>query len=295
MPSSHDLTRRCRQGVRPFGYALYAIGFVAFFLCLSDLNVLSSRLQSQEMPLLDTDGDNEDEPDVGFNFRGALPRMTRQQIEEYMYGSLGGSKANFHKARRENIRRELDRIDSICTLSVGQWSKLKEAIELDIQHMENGITSLLSGYDAKISPQRLQEMQQQVWQYASSVQSSDRAKNAVWSKVLNTQLTKVQLEMVKSDENKKIANEARTMRFKHLLSLQRKLGLNAIQRSKIDEWLKLEGRSELDFLLVCEQISQSPSIAELLSQVQLQSIGKPAPANALPLPRVLPNAKDLFK
>ena len=41
---------------------------------------------------------------------GVLPRMNRQQMEEYMYGSLGGSKAAFQKLKRESIRRELDRV-----------------------------------------------------------------------------------------------------------------------------------------------------------------------------------------
>ena len=92
--------------------------------------------------------------------RGALPRMTRQQMEEYMYASLGGSKAAFHKLKRESIRRELDRVNSICVLSEDQWAKLNEAIEIDIQHIENRITSMLSGYDGKMTPQLLQEMQQ---------------------------------------------------------------------------------------------------------------------------------------
>lgn len=226
--------------------------------------------------------------------RGALPRMNRQQMEEYMYGSLGGSKAAFHKLKRESIRRELDRVNSICSLTDEQWSKLNEAIDLDIQHIENRITSLLSAYDGKMTPQLLQEMQQKVWQFASSIESNKTDRNAIWYKVLKSQLTKDQSKLIESDDAKKRANLARTMYLKHLLSFQRKLGLSSSQRLKLEEWLKQEKNQDNNFLPLCTKIVRSPEIAEILSPAQIESLKEfPAlpiqpPAQQMRLIRPLP-------
>ena len=203
---------------------------------------------------------------------GALPRMTRQQMEEYMYGSLGGSKVAFHKLKRESIRRDLDRVNSICVLSENQWSKLNEAIEVDIQHIENRITSLLSGYDGKMTPQLLQEMQQKVWQFASSIQTDKADKNAVWHKVLNSQLTKEQYEKIKLDDAAKLANRARTDHLKSLLSLQRKLGLTESQRLKMDEWLKQDGIRGLDVPSLGNKLLESADSHQILRPAQIKAL-----------------------
>ena len=254
---------------------------------------------AQEVPAVDIE--DEEEPPEAFG-RGALPRMNRQQMEEYMYGSLGGSKAAFQKLKRESIRRELDRVHSICNLTDEQWSKLNEAIEVEVQHIENRITSILSPYDGKMTPQLLQEMQQKVWQFASSVQSEKVDKKAVWHKVLMSQLTKEQSEKIKGDESRKLSNLKRTNQLRSLLSLQRKLGLNSAQRAKIEEWVVELSGGEVDFQSICEELSKSPFAKEILSPKQLAALKEPVPAvpknrllPAVPLNRLLPEMKDRIR
>ena len=232
--------------------------------------------------------DGADEFEANAAMRGALPRMNRQQMEEYMYGSLGGSKAAFHKLKRESIRRELDRVNSICELTDVQWLKLNEAIEVDIQHIENRITSLLSGYGGKMTPQLLQEMQQKVWQFAATVQTDKADKDAVWRKVLNSQLTREQNTKIKSDEEKKTANQSRTALLKNLLSLQRKLGLNSSQRLRIEEWINQRGNHDLDFARLCKDLRASPTAVDILSPEQLKSLERTPQPIPLPMLRILP-------
>ncbi len=250
--------------------------------------------RAQEVPNIDLDDDLQ----LGVAIPGALPRMNRAQLEEYMYGSLGGSKAAFQKTKRESIRRELDRVNSICSLSQLQLGKLNEAIEVDIQHIETRINSLLSGYDTRMTPQTLQEMQSKVWQFASTVQSEKVDKNLVWHKVLISQLTKEQTEKIKADEERKEANQARTEKLRVLLSLQRKLGLNAQQRVKIDEWLNQNEHRELNFQGVCKALAKSTVAAEVLRADQIQSLEKTSPnPNVLRLNpnQILPAMDDLFR
>ncbi len=292
---SHEIV----SWVREFGNQTFVskvwrcITICALLLWFFESSALSSKSLAQGFPVNRVPEDEEDEdiPDAAV-LRGALPRMNRQQMEEYMYGSLGGSKAAFHKLKRESIRRELDRVNSICTLSEDQWSKLNEAIEVDIQHIESRITSLLSGYDGKITPQMLQDMQQRVWQFASSLESNTKDTNAIWHKVLKSQLTKEQSEQIESDDAKKQANKYQTIYLKHLLSLQRKLGLHSEQRRKLEEWLKLDENRHIDFQKVCFELSES-DFADLLNPVQRNALKElstlPVPmARPLPLGAALP-------
>ena len=245
---------------------------------------ISSKSLAQGIPVNKVPEDEEDQEvaDVAA-LRGALPRMNRQQMEEYMYGSLGGSKAAFQKSKRESIRRELDRVNSICTLSEEQWSKLNEAIEVDIQHIESRITSLLSGYDGKMTPQMLQDMQQRVWQFASSLESNTTDHYAIWHKVLKSQLTAEQSKQIESDDAKKRTNKDRTIYLKHLLSFQRKVGLSSKQRLKLEEWLKREENRHLDFRSICAKLSDSADVAEFLNPAQMNALEE-----SLTIPVVIP-------
>ena len=268
------------------------IAICSLFLCFMEWNFISNTSIAQQvfrqrigLQRADAEEADDEAPDAAA-IRGALPRMNRQQMEEYMYGSLGGSKAAFHKLKRESIRRELDRVHSICNLTDEQWSKLNEAIDLDIQHVENRITTLLSGYDGKMTPQLLQEMQQKVWQFTSSMESNKTDRNAIWHKVLMSQLTKEQSKLIEFDDAKKRANLARTSYLRHLLSLQRKLGLSSDQRSKLEVWLSQDRNQEADFLKLCAKIERSVDAAEILSSDQLKSL-KEFPAVPIQ-PPVLP-------
>ncbi len=270
------------------------------FFCLLEFGTVPNKSVAQRV----ADGiEEDDEAPEDAAQRGALPRMTRQQMEEYMYGSLGGSKAAFHKLKRESIRRELDRVNSICSLSEDQWNKLNEAIEVDIQHIENRITSMLSGYNGKMTPQLLQEMQQKVWQFASSIQTDKADKNAVWHKVLNSQLTKEQYEKIKLDDTMKVANRTRTDHLRNLLILQRKLGLTESQRVKLDEWLKQDGNRGLDIPSLGKKLLESSDSHQILRPSQVRALKEspvllPMELQAAPqqLQRILPAVQiDPFK
>ena len=263
------------------------------FFCLFHSALFGSASMAQGVVQVEADLDDDEAGDAAVA-RGALPRMNRQQMEEYMYGSLGGSKAAFHKLKRDSISRELDRVNSICSLTFDQWQKLNEAIEVDIQHIEMRITSLLS-HDGKMTPQVLQEMQQKVWQFASSIQTEREDDKAVWRKVLKSQLTQEQSQKIKADEKRKLANLWRTMQLKNLLSLQRKLGLNASQRVKIDEWLSRDEYRELDFYEVCRELRKSTLAADILSPEQLRALEKPPMSIPLPLNRILPPMDGLLR
>ncbi len=69
--------------------------------------------------------------------------MDRDQLEELLYGTLGGSKQAFRRSKKESIQRHVDQIDQVCELSEDQLTKIQGAIEIEIARWESRITALL--------------------------------------------------------------------------------------------------------------------------------------------------------
>jgi hypothetical protein len=200
----------------------------------------------------DQEEDAEDEPWQG----GAFPKMTRQNIRESIFGGLGGSEAAFQKSKRDEIRRELDRVNSICPLSEEQKEKLEVAIEIDIQHVMTSIETAISKYDTKMTIQQFQQIQSEVQQILAALKSNKKG-TEIWQKVLQNQLTPSQRESLERDRILVEENRLRTQRLKTLLGLQRKLGLTAPQRASVLRWLSRDDHQELDFAAVFQLLAKS--------------------------------------
>lgn len=121
---------------------------------------IQQRMQRIQ-PRIILDEDVDDEGAVVWG-QGAFPQMDRQTMRESMFGALGGSEAAFQKLKRESIRRELDRINVICSLTDEQQEKLNKAIEIDIQHVHAKIETALSKFDSKMTVQQFQQIQQEI-------------------------------------------------------------------------------------------------------------------------------------
>lgn len=291
---------RCLNEVTKLGMIRLVIGFssvVSFFGMQTNLSAQPARVdvsrdlqpaeaqagiipQAQDVADEDIEEKLEEFPDEGNRGAWAFPRMDRQTLRESLFGALGGSEAAFQKLKRESIRREVDRINSICNLSEEQLRKLDEAIEVDIQHISTRIESILSGYDPKLTMQELQVLHQEVYTFASTVNTNSNNAGGVWKKVLHSQLSSEQTKKMAEDERMVVANKQRTKQMHLLLSLQRRLGLNASQRLKISQWLALEKREQLDFPAICKAIAQTSELVEILSETQIKTLTSP-PAKAI--------------
>ena len=71
-------------------------------------------------------------------------KLSRGEMEDMLYGSLGGSRQAFRRMRRDTIQRYIDRIDNVCKLSEDQKNKIDQSIEIDIARTEAKVASLLS-------------------------------------------------------------------------------------------------------------------------------------------------------
>jgi uncharacterized protein YggL (DUF469 family) len=227
--------------------------------------------------------DVEDEDEEAWQ-QGAFPRMTRQSMRESLFSGLGGSETAFQKTQREKIRREIDRVDSVCALTEEQKEKLDIAIDIEIQRLLAKIEMILGQFDSKMTVQQFQQMQVQVQQLVGTIPSK-KAETEIWRRVLNSQLTPAQKQTLASDTEIADRNQLRTNRLKILLSLQRKLGLTKTQREAINTWLEKENRSKLNFSAVFKLLPHAKELSNLWTPAQMKALLTPIQQEIeLPIP-----------
>ena len=211
----------------------------------------------QKAGAVDLDAD-EDLQENGIMWgEGAFQNMNRQQLQESLFGALGGSESDFQKLKRESIRREIDRINVICNLTDEQMQKLTEAIEFDIEHLHAKIQKAMSLIDPKMTIQQFQQIRLDVQKIGGIEASNVNQAGEIWGKVLRSMMTLEQKKKIEEDQGKVNANKVRTQQFKTLLSLQRKLGLTAVQRAAISTWLEQENKASLDFVAICKSMAKT--------------------------------------
>ncbi|MEI7458326.1 MAG: hypothetical protein WCK15_02905 [Pirellula sp.] len=242
------------------------------------------NLQERVQPRVILDEDIDDEDAVIWG-QGAFPQMDRQTMRESMFGALGGSEAAFQKLKRESIRRELDRINAICSLTNAQQEKLNEAIEIDIQHVHAKIETALSKFDSKMTVQQFQQIQQEIHTVTSIHNAISTQDGEVWRKVLRAQLTAEQSTRIEEDKQKVEANQSRTQQLKVLLRLQRKLGLTAKQRNALSEWIKEKKQTQFDFATIWKLLASVDDNQIPFTATQRKLLAQPlGPADLATMP-----------
>ena len=240
--------------------------------------------QQRRQPPVVADEDVDDEGAVIWG-QGAFPQMDRQTMRESMFGALGGSEAAFQKLKRESIRRELDRINAICSLTNAQQEKLNEAIEIDIQHVHAKIETALSKFDSKMTVQQFQQIQQEIHTVTGTHNAISTQDREVWRKVLRAQLTAEQSTRIEEDKQKVEANQSRTQQLKVLLRLQRKLGLTAKQRNALSEWIKEKKQTQFDFATIWKLLASVDDNQIPFTATQRKLLAQPlGPADLATMP-----------
>jgi hypothetical protein len=165
-------------------------------------------------------------------------KLTRAELEEMLYGLLGGSRQAFRRLRREAIQRSIDRVDQVCQLSDSQKEKIDGSIDIDIARVESKITSLLSEIREDTPPEKKQAIYNSAWQNLRAMQQQDALDHdALWKKVLHSTLTPQQQKQLADDEERVEETRERSNKFRLLLLVQRKVGLTADERQNLLQYL----------------------------------------------------------
>jgi hypothetical protein len=187
--------------------------------------------------------------------------LDRNQLEELLYGTLGGSKQAFRRSKKESIQRYVDRVDQVCDLSDEQLAKIQSAIDVEIARWESRITALLSEITPSTEPTQKQSIFTQAWSKAMSFQNEPKeTETTVWYKTLVSTLTPEQLEKLAADREQMKIRERNVTRYRILLLAHRSLGLTKAQREALNGLL--------------EKQSTAPQSEEINSLSQLHGLLK---------------------
>jgi hypothetical protein len=183
-------------------------------------------------------------------------RLDRDQLEELLYGTLGGSKQAFRRSKKESIQRYVDQVDQVCNLSDEQLTKVQSAIDVEIARWESRITALLSDITPSTEPTQKQTIFTQAWSKALEFQNEPKETEAtVWYKTLVSTLTPEQLGKWAADREQMKIRERNVTRFRILLLAQRSLGLSKAQRDVLNELLvKYDADRTTHEMLTFEQL-----------------------------------------
>jgi hypothetical protein len=253
--AAQQLFWNVRRNSLPSGRTLHGVGLFVFscmvWCCGNACNAQQLPMPIPVRPVLII----QEEEEALFQ-QGAFPQMTRQGLRESLFSGLGGSEAAFQKSRREKIRREIDRVHTVCSLTAEQMEKLDIAIDIDIQHLLNKIETVLSKHDSKMTVQQFQQIQTEVQQIVGTLPSTLQEPE-IWRKVLQSQLTESQRDLLAEDARMVAQNADRTEQMGLLLRLQRKLGLVKSQREKLAAWLSHRNYNERPFSAILEELEAS--------------------------------------
>ncbi len=165
-------------------------------------------------------------------------KLSRGEMEDMLYGSLGGSRQAFRRMRRDTIQRYIDRIDNVCKLSDDQKNKIDQSIEIDIARTEAKVASLLSEIQDSTPGAKKSAIYNEAWKSIHTIQR-EQANDAssLWRKVLNSSLTTEQNTKLEDDQKRILAREVESKKLRLLLLVQRKLGMHAERRKALSEFL----------------------------------------------------------
>lgn len=166
-------------------------------------------------------------------------RLDRDQLEELLYGTLGGSKQAFRRSTKELIQRNIDQIHQTCQLTDEQMAKVQSAVEIEIARWESRITALLSEITPTTEPAVKQTIFTQAWSKVMEYHNEPKvSESTVWYKTLMATLTPEQREKLLADQTRAQMREWAVSKYRVLLLAQRAVGLTAEQRSALDSLLE---------------------------------------------------------
>lgn len=193
-------------------------------------------------------------------------RLSRGEMEEMLYGKLGGSRQAFRRLHRESIQRYIDRVDKVCGLDDLQKKKIDASIDIDIARTESMVASLLSELQETTAPARKKDIYDEAWASIHDHQAKQSLlDDSIWCKVLQSILTNDQLTKLEQDQHRIDRRTTDSKKHRMLLGMQRRLGLNASQR----KWLS-------DLVFRTDQ-------PELITMDRLRSILLETPRSEIPL------------
>jgi len=169
-----------------------------------------------------------------------LIEMDRGRWIDMVYGQLGGNEATFDQNYRRRVRLALNRIDLICGISDTLREKVQATAELESQRLKADILTLINDAPTRLTQKQYSDFYQRIWKLIQPYQSRMNQGNnqdgeALWRKVLTSQLDDKQQQKITEDATKRTAYREDVQRLETVLKITRRLGLSRDQRTNLDK------------------------------------------------------------
>lgn len=182
--------------------------------------------------------------------------MEPERWLEMAYGSLGGTPASFEQSLRRRVRKTLNRIEQLVGIDEELRTKVNATAELEAQRLDANLIALANEAPRRPTQQQYQDFHQKLWTligpFLQAAQQmlpgqADR-QTTLWEKVLQSNLSEEDLEIVGADERLRTEYLNRIQRLETLMKVSRVLGLDSKQLSVLEKiadanpqaWITLE-------------------------------------------------------
>lgn len=232
--------RRCQHFLEAKYCGLQAI---AFFLLLAISCTPSIAQDKTKIPrAIDREREAVEDPAEIDDKQGGdrLIEMDRGRWIDMVYGQLGGNEATFDQTYRRRVRLALNRIELICGISETLREKVQATAELESQRLKADILTLINDAPLRLTQKQYSDFYQRIWKLIQPYQSrmnqgNNQESEALWRKVLTTQLDEKQQKQITEDAAKRTAYREEVQRLETVLKITRRLGLNRDQRNNLDK------------------------------------------------------------
>lgn len=179
-------------------------------------------------------------------------RLQKYELEEMLYGVVGGSRQAFQYRRKDDIQRKSDRIQAVCQLTDEQKDKASQAAEIEIDRNVSEIAALLSEINDESTPEQKQKVYGQAHRELTRMQNENYfEKTGLWEKVIHSNLTPEQLELLRLENSRTAERESEVRRLTVVLDCQQRLGLLEMERHQLLTFLERPENKNIQFVHEC--------------------------------------------
>ena len=214
--------------------------------------------------------------------RNQLIEMDRGRWIEMVYGQLGGNEATFDQTYRRRVRLALNRIELICGISESLREKVQATAELESQRLKADILTLVNDAPLRLTQKQYSDFYQRIWKLIQPYQSrmnqgNNQDNEALWRKVLASQLDDTQQKKITEDAAKRAAYREDIQRLETVLKITRRLGMSRDQRNNLEKQSQTHPNNWQNLDMAWNTLQALPDAEKRswFTPIQLEQLKKP--------------------
>lgn len=213
-------------------------------------------------------------------------QMDESNWTDMVYNQLGGTEATFEVTFRRRVRLYLNRLEILIGMPDDVREKVLATADLEVQRFRSEIQAVLADAPKNPTQEEYQAFYQKLWEKIQPFQmrfwqgvrvAGSNAQAPLWLKVMSTQLSNENKVVLKNDERDRLKFSKEVTRLEILLQISRRLGLTALQRSKLENYADSHPDQFSGFEMAWQVLQQLPEKTknEMFTPYQTEQLKKP--------------------